>query len=361
MKKSHFLFLCLFLLLCLSSLSSAQSLVGSRASGMGGAGVAIAYDLTSAYYNPACLLKAGGFGLQGSAASSTNLSDVASALGSISDPGKFASDNYSKKVDLTGSLGGLLGINMSKVGLTVIPSATVAITKAANSLEVSGDGTGNYSGVLTIGNTFSMMAGLPDISVGANLKYLGGVAGNIAVTASGTGAAGTQSVSSRTGFGADVGALMTFSIPAVTDLSVGLVVRDLGESISTTTTTNALTTTGSGQAFTKGPDVKTGPVTTTTDSTYAIGVAGTIPGLGILVAADIENGKNFSNTHMGIEYPVIAGFLALRAGVASGNNLSLSTFGAKISIPFFAINAAMVTDNKISSNNSYTIDFGAAL
>ncbi len=348
----------LLLLLVMASASFGQYLVGARASGMGGAGVAACRDLSAAYYNPAALMAQGkiGFMASGSVAYS-GMDQLASALANSGDPAKLVTDNFSKDMNVNGSFSGLIGANINKIGLTLLPNVGVNISKPANSLAANGEAGLMYTGVMTFGYTFGMPALLPSLNVGANLKYLGSTMGLVNVTANPLGgAAGNQSVLNSTGVGVDLGALMTFDVPLVTSISVGAVIRDLAESITTSGKTKTLTAAAGSSTYTQGPDVDIPSSSRTTDSSFALGASGTIPVVGILLAGDLESGNGYSNTHLGLEYPLLLGLVTLRGGIASGTNLSLTTIGCKLGIPFLTLNAAYVMDGKISNNNSIVLD-----
>lgn len=352
-------FICSFVFILLfSSLSLAQTLIGARAAGMGGVGVATSFDIYSAYYNPAGIMSSGTFGFSGSlGAAYSGFDKLLSAVAGSSDLAKFISDNYTNSISVNGSVLGLLGFNVSKVGLSVIPNLSVNLEKTANSLVANGAANGFYSGVITFGKSFSVPV-LPSLNVGANIKYLGGAFGNISIDNT---AAGTEQYGNRSGFGLDIGALTTFNVPLVTSISVGIVARDLFESITTYTKQKTLTPSADGQSFVAGAEQDLGASTTTVDSSYALGVSGKIPGIGLILGADYETGKSFSNTHFGLEYPVVLNMLVFRAGVASGTNLSLTTLGAKIGLPMFTLNTAWVMNNKDSKNSSIIFDFGAMI
>ncbi|HTY13270.1 MAG TPA: hypothetical protein VMD02_03670 [Candidatus Omnitrophota bacterium] len=350
--------LCLLLLLLVTaSTSYGQYLVGARASGMGGVGVAACRDLSAAYYNPAALMAQGRGGAMLSAgAAYSGMDQLASALSNSGDPAKLVTDNFSKNLSVNGSLSGLLGVNINKIGLTVLPNIGINLSKPANSLAASGNAGMMYTGVLTAGYTFALPA-LPALNVGANLKYLGSTVGGVNVMANLLGgASGNETVLNSSGFGVDLGALMTFDIPLVTSISVGAVLRDLGESVTTSGTTKTLTAATGSSTYTEGPEITIPSSSRSVDSSFALGAAGTIPVVGILLAGDLETGNGFSNTHLGLEYPLLLNVVTLRAGIASGTNLSLTTIGAKIGIPFLSLNAAYVMDGKINNNNSVVLD-----
>ena len=348
----------LLLVILLVSISQAQLLIGSRSSGMGGTGVASARDQSAAYYNPAALMKMGKAGFMASAGVSySGIDKLMSAASSSTDPAKFAADNFGTKLDVDGNINGLIGGSFNKVGITVLPALTLNVFKDANSLVANGGAAAGYTGILTLGYSFGLI-GISSVDVGANLKYLGGMLGTIIAgvnPVTGT-AAGEERYGSQSGFGLDVGALLTFDIPAVTSLSVGIAARDLAETITSSLKKKDLTQAAGSNTYTEGPEQDLGSQSSTADSTYVLGVSGTIPVIGAVLAADLESGKNFSNTHFGLEYPLMANFLALRAGMASGNNLSLTTLGAKVGIPFFTLNLAYVINGKDSKASQIVLD-----
>jgi len=354
MKKAV---LCFIVLLSLVSVSFGQSLIGARAAGMGGAGVAATRDMSCAYYNPAAMMQTGKAGFIASVgAVYSGVDKLMGAASSSNDPAKFAADNFAADLNVNARINGILGASISKIGLSVLPGVMVNLQKPPASLAAVGTAGVGYTGVLTAGYTFGFSA-LPAIDVGANLKYLGGMGGNINVVGNIAGGAnGSQTTYSQSGLGMDLGALCTINVPFLTSLSVGAVARDLGETVTTSMKQKSLTSAAGSSTLTEGPEVDLGSVSTTIDSTYVVGVAGTVPVVGATLAMDLESGKNFSNTHFGIEYPVLLNLLTLRAGLATGTNLSLTTVGAKIGIPFFTLNMAYVMDSKISNNNQYVLD-----
>ncbi|OGC09949.1 hypothetical protein A2246_02930 [candidate division WOR-1 bacterium RIFOXYA2_FULL_37_7] len=356
---TKFLVIALIIVGLFSSASSGQMLLGARSSGMGGAGVAISYDLFSSYYNPAGLMKAGNAGLQGSlGASYDGLDKLLASYAAAADPAKFISDNYANKLDVNGTIVGLLGANINKVGLSVIPTTALSFSKPANSLDANGSATGNYNGVLTFGKTYSFSV-LPDVSFGANLKYIGGIDGSLAFST--TTLSGSQQWDTRSGFGADIGALTTFDVPFVTSLSAGIVARDLFETVTTASKSQTITADATSQTYTYGSVQDLGSTTASINPSYAAGISAKIPGVALLVAADYEMKNIGSNTHFGIEYPLMLGTVALRAGIASGVDTSFTTLGAKIALPVFTLNTAWIMNNTNSKNNSIVIDFGAMI
>lgn len=341
MKKTIVVFL--FILFC-ASLSQAQQLIGGRASGMGGAGVAATDDISAAYYNPAALMRSNVILTEVKVdlgAAYTDVTALSNSLAKASDPAQFLLDNYSTNLSFSGSLNGLIGLNLRKIGLSVIPLLATTVTKPANSVAGTVTATGFYEPTLTLGTTFSVPFLPAALDVGVNAKQINPILGSITTTGTATNASGVQTVGTGSGMGYDLGLLTTFDIPFVSKLAVGVVMRDISASYTRTDkqrnahidqTTGKVTY----DAETTLPDKNF-----TLDSSTAIGAYTTIPGIGLGVAADIEMTKTDTNTHIGIELPLLFDTLFLRAGVASGPNLSLTTVGAEIDLRI--LKAALTT------------------
>ncbi|MGB9613187.1 MAG: hypothetical protein ACPL4K_03310, partial [Candidatus Margulisiibacteriota bacterium] len=283
------------------------------------------------------------------------------ALGKTTDPASFLLDNYARDLSFSGNLNGVIGVNIRNIGLSVLPNLLVNVDKPANSVGGTVNGEGRYCGVLTLGTTFPL-PGLPigSLSVGLNAKSITAYIGSIAATANPLdprSAKGIKRFENGSGMGFDLGALASIDIPMVSNFKVGVVLRDLGESIKyspKTQNTYIDQTTGK---VTTDAEVAGTDYTENVDSSTAIGASATIPGLGLVVAGDIEMSKPDTNLHLGVEYPMLAGLLILRAGVASGPNLGLTTLGAKINFPVFTLDTALISNSKNPDLSSAVIDF----
>jgi len=351
-------------ILLLASASQAQLLIGARAAGMGGAGTAVVNDLAAAYYNPAGLMKSPVKAAEmkiALGASYSNPDKLLNAISGATDPAKFLTDNYATDLSFTGGLNGVIGFNVRKIGISVIPMMGAFVDKRANALAGTASGTGNAAGVLTLGTTF----GVPYVgtmNLGVNGKYIYANYGNLTATAAG----GTQYWGTGSGIGFDVGALTTISVPMITDINLAFVARDLNESVTYKNKSQTATPDPADPTKLKtGTTVDLADSTITNASSYVLGAAATIPVVGILAAIDLENvsaaGNPQTNTHIGIEYPLFLNMLVLRAGMASGQNLQLTTFGAKLGLPILAIDLAVVQDGKNTKNSSYVADINIGL
>ncbi len=359
MKKLLILFLGFgILILGFPATSSGQLLIGSRAGGMGGVGVSSVSDLTAAYYNPAALMKSDVKTMRTKTALGaqyTDPTDLIDAISKSSNPASFISNNYSKAINFTGNLDGVIGCNIRKVGLSVLPLANVTANKVANSMIGTVNGTGQYAGVLTLGRTFKMGRLPEDVSVGINAKYITAYAGNITTTGTVLSASGLSTYSTGTGMGFDIGALTS-----IRGVNVGIVARDLAQSIKYTNKSrtsyvnfNGTTATVTNSAETALPDT-----TTNIDPSYAIGISKTIPGINLLLATDYETTSAGGALHVGAEFSLF-NRITLRAGMASGANLAKTTLGTIVDLPIFSIDGVVVSDANNPGATTYIIDISS--
>lgn len=334
--------------------------VGAKYAAMGGAGAATVSDITCAYYNPAGVVKstvelkiAGGGATAG-------LNDLLANIPNASDPSKFFANNYNNAVNVNGGLNAFVGLNLAKLGLSVISSGSLNLNKAAATTEGSASGNFNYDGAVTLGSSYAI-PGLPiaNLDWGVSIKSVN----RISASTNAQGNTSTDTSESYTGVGFDIGAIAEVNA-LVVPIAVGLVYRDLSETLkgkrnSASTTYNPTNGSITSQTKTEStlPDL-------TSPTTLTIGASTRIPLYNILIAADVDTvsgaGTSYSLTHIGIEYPVL-GILLFRAGSVSGANdtISQTTIGAGLDLGL-GLNVAMVTDNKNSKNNQALFDFGFA-
>ncbi len=368
-----------FLLSVIVSVSSAQVFIGSRQAGMGGTGVASAVGLNAVAYNPAGLMKGpSGEFLLSLGVANQGLDQIANSYSSATGPGQFMIDNYDNTLDASGSLSGILGFNLKHIGISLLlPSITATLSKDSGTLVGSFDNLGKAEAVLTLGRSFSI-PGIPigSLDVGANIKSVYASRGSI--TIAGDPEVGNPTTTEAThwlgsGIGFDIGARTTIEIPMLADFSVGAALRNISQTIKykpkTKSDTYTITASGETPTFSEGAEIE-GPETEATYPTITtIGCAGTVPGIGLKIAVDIESTSGGTGvlavasdtvTHLGLEYPLLLNRLILRGGMASGQNVSMTTLGAKINIPFVTLEIANIIDNRNSKNTSYVADMGIA-
>lgn len=358
MKKTLVMLTALALALSvpMAGVSSAYAYgVGAKFAAMGGAGAALVDDSLSAYYNPAGIVESQGVSLKLGAGAATEGADkLIAALASMNDPSKFFTDNIANAVDINGSANAFIGLTFMKMGLSVYPNATLIMTKAAGATTGSVTGAGGYTGAFTMGYGVGVPL-LGSLNIGANLKTATSVfsTGTIAVGAV------TNNVTTLSGVGLDLGAKGNIDAIPMMPLKAALVIKNIGLTMSGKTE-NTVTPTG-GSSTTTVTDAT--PLVSPT--TVVVAAAGQIPVVGATLALDIENtsggsmgSTSFSTTHIGVEYPVLAGLIALRAGKATGGvggSVDVTTIGAGV---LGLLNVAMVTDNKNTKNNQTMFDFG---
>ncbi|MEE8638060.1 MAG: hypothetical protein V3T21_03345 [Candidatus Margulisiibacteriota bacterium] len=368
MKK--IVLVCMFLSLCVSSVyafpsGSVPYGVGAKYAGMGGAGAAIVDDLSCAYFNPAGIVKTGSMGLLiGAGTATEGMDELIKALSGASDPAKFLSDNFDNTVNISGGLSSIVGINIAKVGLSVIPIASITLNKPTAGQIVGSSLTASaaYEGIATLGYSLSI-PGIPiaSLDLGANIKSVNSISGSSTVNSN---TSSTDLVTTLSGIGFDIGAKASIDT-LVIPLSIAIVMKDIGETLKGKTKTITTTydpTTGN---ITDQTETEVDAPDFTSPTTLVIGASTKIPGVGLRVALDIDSvsgsGVSYSVTHLGLEYPIV-GVLALRAGIISGGqggNISMTTIGAGFNLGL-GLNVAMMFDGKNSKNNSTILDFGFA-
>jgi hypothetical protein len=348
MKK---VFLVLALLLLSISIASAQLLVGGRSSAMGGAGVAMCRDISAAYYNPAGLMQSRAtmdLKIAGYAAYS-NYEKLQAALAKSSEPAQFILDNYANNLSFNGRLNGIVGISMSKIGLSVVPQLTATVSKDANSLAGDVQATGFYDPTLTLGTSYSFPFLPAALDLGINVKSISPISG--AITASldpldPNKSSGNQDIGSGSGIGYDVGVLTSFNVPMVSKLAVGAVMRNLSASYTLKTNRRVAYIDKTTNQVTMGAETALPDQKVTLNSSTALGAYCTIPVVDLGLAADIEMTNPDTNLHFGVEYPLVLGILWLRAGMASGPNLALTTYGAEIDLQVLKLSVSSCNDAK---------------
>jgi len=282
------------------------------------------------------------------------------AMGKANDPATFLLDNYANDLKFTGNLNGIVGLNVMGVGISVLPMVDADVSKPPLSTGGSVNATIRYDAVLTLGRSFSTpLLPVGKLDVGLNAKAISATKGEITAIANPLNpelSSGDKKISTGTGMGFDIGAMTSLNVPMVTNVRVGVVLRDLGESIKYSNKRTPVSIDQATGQVTPGTETTLPDTTVNVDSSTAIGASAVIPGIGLQIAGDIEMTKTDTNTHIGIEYPMLMRTLILRAGIASGPNLGLTTVGAKVNLLLFALDAVMISDSKHSDLSSAVVD-----
>lgn len=343
------------------SQSFAQIYIGSKAAGMGGCGVASLTGLSGVYYNPASLMAGGIGGFNSSIGTSySNFDKLASAIGGLTNISQFLVDNFDNDLTFSNTFYGFVGTNLNKIGMSFLPYGMISIGKPAGQLQGTFNGDFAYTGFFTVGTSFSVPHLPTDLHVGTNIKYTYDT--NCDITANALDPTANFYYSTGSGYGLDIGALTTFSIPSVTDLSVGIAARDILGTITYDDKMIPFTFDNISGQITQGPEVTiaTGRQETL-KPTYLIGASGLIPTVGVQAALDLEVQESNTITHLGIEVPLQMNTIFLRAGIATGNNVALTTLGAKVGLPFTSFDFAYIIDGNDSTNSQIIVDFSTAI
>ncbi len=337
--------------------------VGAKYAAMGGTGVALVDDIYSGYYNPAGM--SGHLGLKvGAGTASTGSDQLMNVLGNMSNPAKFLADNFSKSIDVNGNLDAFVGLTAFGCGLSAYPVSNLRLVKNANTLGGTLNGNVNSDTALTLVRG----AGLPfvgDVSIGANLKYIYNANAGVAVAAGATNTTMTNTVNTYTGMGYDLGVQGNITAIPMLPVSFGVVYKDFGASLTGNSSVSTSTYKNSDGSFVSStPAVDTPIAGYSVPTTLSLGAATKVPVIGTQVEIDLDSvsgtGTSYSVTHIGAEYPILMGLIALRAGTISGGPagapISMTTYGAGLFGNM--VNIAMVSDNNNSLNNQTMADVG---
>ena len=337
-----------------ASVSYAQIPGGARLAAMGNAGTAVANDISSAYYNPAGLMSTNTRWMKlkiGAGAAMTGMNSLLALASQSTDLNTFMFNNFSNAIDANGTAGAFLGFEAGKFGLSVIAEGSLAGSKIANSANGSASAGVNYDVVLTMGTTLNLpMLPMGFADVGLNLKQVNQINSSTAIVAT----TATYGQGIGTGYGIDLGLRTGLDTP-IAPIAVGLVIKDLMETINTTTTSRIDTVDITDGSYTKGTATET-TSSTPISSTVVIGAATQIPGYGTTVALDYASALGTAEWRLGLEQSIIPFFLTGRAGLISGTNTAKTTLG--LGLDFLgSLNAAYIIDGKNSQDTVLIVDF----
>jgi hypothetical protein len=323
-----------------------------RSMAMGGVGIAIANDITAAYFNPAGLMFGPeNFETQLFAGGATN--GITAMTDVMSSGNKFIEKFFGDDISLNASVFGGLGMSVRKVGLSALAMGSMHFKKPAfkapvpSQINLSFNGNVNVDVPLTLGSSIST-PGLPlaALAVGVNLKSI-----NVGLFSTKvSGGYGTSTAGIGSGFGFDIGAQAKVT-PLI---MVGAVVRNLSASVNMTTTTKNITVDALGNV-TEGTDSDTKKTFTPAPET-GIGAGIIFPLTGTLVAVDLENysafddgsltkSSSYTDTHIGIEQALYLNMVVLRAGYFTYGAMSDAFYTYGLGLNFGPANLGIAASN----------------
>jgi hypothetical protein len=346
----------------------ALSAIGAKEAAMGGAGIALVKGLSSVTYNPAGIVRGPNTEfLLSAATASYGLDKLYSSMTSTNIE-QFIQNNFNTALDTNGSLATLIGTSFNKFGVSIlVPSATATITKTAGTYAgTSATLAGQYGLVCTIGQSLSLTSlNLASLDIGANVKLLNGYYQSFIASSA---IAGTNVVASGNGLGYDLGAVATLSVPYVSSFSAGISLQNISQSFTYEPKSKTATMDALGN-ITLGAETVLPKQTDIVPPSTIIGCAGELP-FGLAFALDLESLSGGSGyfattattiTHIGVEYPMMANLLLVRAGTETSDAINRTSLGAKLNLPAITFNLAYVIDNKNSKNNQFAVDFGTGI
>ncbi len=348
--------------------------VGARSVAMGGTGIAIANDITAAYYNPACLMS-GPENFEGMATVGAAMNGLNAFMDTVSEGDKSIEKFFSDDMTFQMALNGGLGFSFRKVGLSAFALGNANFNKPADSFNVDMNASAIGYVPLTLGSTFST-PGLPiaSLSVGVNLKAIMEAASVMKVTqhASLLSGEGTSAMMMGSGFGFYIGAQAKIT-PFI---SVGAVIRNLSASSNRTITTKNIVVTTEGEIL-EGEDESEVKKSETIAPEIGIGTGVVIPITGTLIAVDMENysapekgnvnkSQSFTDMHVGIEQGFFLNLVMLRMGYCgygagdNGDGDAYWTYGMGFNLGPANLGIAAANSVKDSNSSIAQYQLGAA-
>jgi len=323
---------------------------------MGGAYSALANDISSAYWNPAGLVNSDikvtdvmvGEGVDGN----FGLEKVPEFINSL----YLIKSYWNRDADFMGSVNGIAGLSLSKVGVSYIPWATVNFSKDSANTYVYYDGTSRHSVALTFGSSIGMPLILSPVAVGANVRYVSGFLNRVSWTWPGP---ANITYASGSGIGLDLGA-QTNILP---NTKAALVFRDVltGFTWSGKTDIHSGGFNTTGDLFPKTgeedfEEVDKSPMK------IVLGVASDIPMIALL-SADYEYADPNADIHIGIEKKFFMNIFALRAGyyTESATQTSKTTYGCGLDFGFIKADVAVGQDAKVSDDKILVMSASAVI
>ncbi len=312
-------------LLFFSSASAYAFGIGARAMAMGGAYTALANDITSAYWNPAGLVHGDIRIFDAMAGQGIDANFGLDRVADFINPPKLISDYTGRDAEFSGSINGIAGLSLYKIGLSYIPWANISFSKNATETEVHYEGVAKRSLALTFGGTFNTnYPFLSRVSVGANIRYVYGQLYRI--DCSGTPVKVTYATAQ--GVGLDLGA----QADVAPFTKAGLTLRNLLTGMQWSGKTD-LYTSFIGGKLTIPYATEDFEESDKTPASVVFGIASDIPAIA-LFSADVNYTSPYSDIHLGVEKRFFAGIFALRAGyyTEAVNSTSKLTYGCGLDL-----------------------------
>jgi len=338
MKKIFLILLLLFL----TSSSAFAFGVGARAMAMGGAYTALADDITAAYWNPAGLVHGNVKTFHAMAGKGIDANYDFDKLADFLNPNKMIRDYWGRDADFSGSVNGIVGISICKIGVSYIPWANVSFSKNAANTEVDFEGVLKRSLALTFGGSFNTpLPFLSRVSLGANVRYVYGQLYRIEFPAVPPPPLRVTYATAQ-GVGLDLGAQADIA----PNTRIGLALRNVLTGSLWSGRTNVYT------AF----DISGKPVSLVRTENFeevdkspmhiVFGIASDIPAIALL-SADIDYADPYSDIHLGVEKRFFADIFALRGGYYTENinRTSKLTYGCGLDLGIINVDLAFGQDN----------------
>lgn len=336
-------------LLFFTSASAYAFGIGARAMAMGGAYTALANDITSAYWNPAGLVHSDIRIFDAMAGQGIDANFGLDRVADFINPPKLVMDYWNKDADLGGSVNGIAGVSLYKIGLSYIPWANVSFSKNAANSEVNYEGVLKRSLALTFGGSFNTpFPFLSRISLGANIRYVYGQLYRIEYS-------GAPPVKVTYATGQGVGLDLGAQADIAPNTKAGIALRNLLTGFPWSGKTDLYTgfsSIGKPVSLIGTEDFEESDKT---PASVVLGIASDIPAIA-LFSADVNYTSPYSDIHLGVEKRFFAGIFALRAGyyTEAVNSTSKLTYGCGLDLGI--INAdlafgqdAMRSEDKIVS------------
>ncbi len=370
MRNNVFIILFVFMFISLSTQAFAMPGIGARAMGMGGAYTALARDITSAYWNPAGLIKAGLLIGDGMVSAGYDGNMTISDLQALSNMEKFVEDNMDNEIDWNIGASGIAGASIRGIGVSAMSFTDglffKSVAPTGYSPKIDGSVLMNNSVNLTFGtNVNSFVPLAAPVALGVNVRSVTGIYKTFTHAGALGGAAPVDMIDATgSGMGLDLG-LQADVAPMIT---LGIAFRDLMTGMTLTGDTKSYTGIDPTTGEPTGPETITDFEMVQRGPTHSVmGVAAQIPMLATLAADvdmyDVVDVGTKMDFHFGAESGIPLGFLTPRAGyyTENGGEKAKITLGLGMGIGPVGANVAYGWDTEDASQTLLVVEIGGAL